>query len=187
MTAHASLPGPFLKALPCILIAALAAVPASAAPRHDREAIYSSPEAVRSAQEILAGMEYLAPGAYQSGRLDRETAAALRSFQRDHFLNATGALDAETMGLLTTHAPRTRIAGAAPAPPVATAAAAAAGSGPAGEPVGVAQADPAPVFAHDDGPVGREMPATASPIAALAALGTLLVAGGAALLRGRRG
>jgi hypothetical protein len=189
MTARVSIPGLLLRTLPGVLLVVLMATPVVGARRDPRGPIYRSPEAVRSAQEILVDMEYLRPGGFQSGRVDEETAAALRSFQRDHFIRPTGVLDFETMGMLTSHGLQHPVARGVPAPAVETTP----GTGPvaqapspAGEPVRVAQAGPEPAPAYYEEPAGREMPETASPIPAIAAVGVLLLAGGAALLRGRR-
>jgi hypothetical protein len=187
MTAPVPVSRSLLRTLPGVLLLFLMAAPVFGARRDPRGPIYRSPEAVRSAQEILVDMEYLKPGTFKPGEVDQETSAALRSFQRDHFIRATGVLDPETMGMLTSHGMQHPVARAVPAPPAAertaTAEPAAPAPAPAEEPARVAQAAPADY----EEPAGREMPETASPIPAIAAIGLLLLAGGAALLRGRRG
>ena len=69
-------------------------------PRGDRPAVSASPEGLmnpgsaRKVQEALRRSGYLNDA---SGELDTTTSAALRRFQHDHGLAATGAPDRETL------------------------------------------------------------------------------------------
>ena len=67
--------------------------------------VYTSPEAIKEAQEALVGLKFLKPGDYKAGEWDAATRQAARDFQRDHFLRPDGLLDRDTMALLTTHTP----------------------------------------------------------------------------------
>jgi len=67
---------------------------------------YTSPEAIREAQEALVALKYLDPEGHKKGEWDRPTRSAARDFQRDHFLRPDGWLDRDTLALLTTHRPR---------------------------------------------------------------------------------
>lgn len=53
---------------------------------------------IRRAQETLDGLGYRVGGV--DGRLGRQTRTAIRNFQRDKNLNATGELDRETLAAL---------------------------------------------------------------------------------------
>ena len=70
--------------------------------------VYTSPEAIQEAQEVLVALQYLEPAGHEKGEWDEPTRAAARGFQRDHFLRPDGRLDRDTMPLLMSHAPRTR-------------------------------------------------------------------------------
>ncbi|HXH28770.1 MAG TPA: peptidoglycan-binding domain-containing protein, partial [Candidatus Polarisedimenticolia bacterium] len=72
--------------------------PTAAANRSVRSGpIYSSAGAIEWAQTVLQANGWLAKGAYTPGRDDRATLQAIREFQREHYLRATGMLDPETV------------------------------------------------------------------------------------------
>jgi len=77
------------------------------APAHDRFPgfVYTSPEAIRQAQDILVLLKYLEPKRYKEGEWDKETRQATRDFQRDHFLRPNGQLDRDTLAVLLSHKP----------------------------------------------------------------------------------
>src|SRR5437867_12113941 len=70
-------------------------VPTAGAGGHDRFPgfVYTSPEAVKDAQEVLVALKYLKPAGYKEGDWDEKTQEATRDFQRDHFLRPDGRLD----------------------------------------------------------------------------------------------
>ena len=68
--------------------------------------VYTSPEAIKDAQEVLVALKYLKPAGYKEGDWDDKTQEATRDFQRDHFLRPDGRLDRDTMALLMSHKPR---------------------------------------------------------------------------------
>ncbi len=78
------------------------------APAHERFPgfVYTSPETIREAQQILVGLKYLEPGRFREGEWDTLTQRATRDFQRDHFLKPNGRLDRDTLALLLSHKPR---------------------------------------------------------------------------------
>jgi outer membrane protein OmpA-like peptidoglycan-associated protein len=80
------------------------------------DALYTSPKAIEEAQTILEQNDYLAPGRYNKGELDRATIAAITEFQGAHTVRKTGALNFDTMTVLWSHAkaPRAAVATAAP-------------------------------------------------------------------------
>lgn len=84
------------------------AVPTAGAGGHDRFPgfVYTSPEAIKDAQEVLVALKYLKPAGYKEGDWDEKTQEATRDFQRDHFLRPDGRLDRDTMALLMSHKPR---------------------------------------------------------------------------------
>jgi peptidoglycan hydrolase-like protein with peptidoglycan-binding domain len=61
---------------------------------------YETDRDVRHAQQMLADLGY--PGGHADGRLGPRTRTAIRNFQREHNLNATGDLNDETMSALDT-------------------------------------------------------------------------------------
>ena len=65
--------------------------------------VYTSPESIREAQEVLVALKYLEPRRHKTGEWDETTRAAARAFQRDHFLRPDGRLDRDTMALLMSH------------------------------------------------------------------------------------
>jgi len=77
-----------------------------------REASYASPVKIEDAQLILEQNEYLAPGSYHLGEMDRETIRAIVHFQGTHTLIQTGTLNSDTTALLWSHAmaPRPAVA-----------------------------------------------------------------------------
>lgn len=71
--------------------------------------VYSSPQAIEDAQEVLVALKYLeAAGGFKRGDWDAKTQEALRDFQRDHFLRPDGRLDRDTMAVLMSHKPPTK-------------------------------------------------------------------------------
>jgi len=82
--------------------------------------VYTSPESIREAQDILVGLKYLEPKRYREGEWDRETRRATRDFQRDHFLRPDGQLDRDTMAVLLSHRPRSEKQPPTADPPAAT-------------------------------------------------------------------
>ena len=70
--------------------------------------VYTSPEAIKDAQEILVLLKCLPPGGYKDGEWDVKTQEAAREFQRNHFLRPDGRLDRDTMALLMSHRPQPR-------------------------------------------------------------------------------
>jgi len=143
--------------------------------------IYSSPDAIRFAQEIFVADQILSPGSFEPGNRDGATIEALRTFQRRHYLRASGLIDPETMGMLNSHGV-TRIA-AVPADAPETIAevveeeesialTAAATESEIEEP------------AMEERPV-RAMPATGSPTILMLVLGGVLFAAGTLILTRR--
>src|SRR5262245_21872448 len=95
----------------CALGLALA-LPHAAARAGDRDRfpgfVYTSPEAIKDAQEALVALKYLKSGEYKEGEWDANSRKATREFQRDHFLRPDGRLDRDTMALLMSHKPRVK-------------------------------------------------------------------------------
>ena len=80
------------------------------------DTVYTSPKAIMEAQSILEQNDYLAPGSYRRGELDRMTIDAITEFQGAHTARRTGGLDFDTTALLWSHArgPQFAVATAAP-------------------------------------------------------------------------
>ena len=78
------------------------------------DAMQTSSKAIEDAQRILEQNQYLEPGSYRRGEMDRTTLSAIAHFQVAHTLRQTGALDFETAALLWSHAiaPPTPVAAA---------------------------------------------------------------------------
>jgi len=74
------------------------------------DAMYTSGNLIEDAQTILEQNDYLAPGSFRKGELDRTTIAAITEFQRTHVLGQTGALDYDTMAFLWSHAKAPQVA-----------------------------------------------------------------------------
>ena len=104
--------------------------------------------------------------------MDDATTNGLRAFQRQHLIPDSGVLDHETMAQLMSHLSAEEIA-LARAGQTDTGTGMAAGTG-AGQGAGQAGAS------------ARKMPETAGSVPLMAALGTLLMAGGFLLVRYRR-
>lgn len=137
--------------------------------------IYSSSEAIAYAQAILVKDGYLKAGGYAKGVQDEPTLRAVRQFQRNHFVRPSGQIDTDTMGLLTSHGPAAEPVAAVGADGK-TRAALATAPGQATN-----AAEPQGADRHDR--IARTMPVTDSTLTKEIALGALLAAGGAALLR----
>ena len=145
--------------------------------------IYSSPDAIRFAQEVLVADELLRSGSFEPGNRDRATIEALRTFQRHHYLRPTGLIDPETMGVLASHGV-TRIA-AVPEDALETIAEAVEEE----ESIALtASATESEIEepAMEETPV-RSMPTTGSPLVLMLVLGGALLAGGSLLLTRRHG
>jgi putative peptidoglycan binding protein len=86
------------------------ALPHAAAGDRDRFPgfVYTSPEAIKDAQDALVALKYLKAEEYKEGEWDAKSREATRDFQRDHFLRPDGRLDRDTMALLMSHKPRTK-------------------------------------------------------------------------------
>lgn len=154
----------------CLGLALLAAVGAVAPALGSSDGpLFTSPAEVREAQRILQQEKYLRPGASKPGQLDDATMGALRAFQTAHFLPATGRIDLDTMGSLVGHGLRQ-----------ASGRMAREGSGGTGSEERVA------LTAATGTAAGRSMPATGSPTVLAAAIGTLLIGAGLALIYLRR-
>jgi outer membrane protein OmpA-like peptidoglycan-associated protein len=80
------------------------------------DGLYTSPKAIGEAQTILEQNDYLAPGRYNKGQLDRATIDAITEFQGAHTVRQTGALNYDTMVVLWSHAKTPRVAVATAAP-----------------------------------------------------------------------
>jgi peptidoglycan hydrolase-like protein with peptidoglycan-binding domain len=95
---------------------------AISAPAHERFPVfvYTSPETIREAQQILVGLKYLEPERYKAGEWDKGTQRATRGFQRDHFLRPNGQLDRDTLAVLLSHKRRPGESPLTAAPPAAT-------------------------------------------------------------------
>ena len=159
--------------------------------------VYSSPDAIRFAQEILVADRILLPGSFEPGDRDRATIEALRTFQRRHYLRTTGLIDPETMGMLTSHG-MTRIAAVPEEAPVEIAETMET-SGDAPETIAEAVEEQESIAltadaaeseieepAIEETPV-RAMPTTGSPTVLMLVLGGLLFAAGGLLLTRRQG
>ncbi|MCZ6697156.1 MAG: peptidoglycan-binding domain-containing protein [Acidobacteria bacterium] len=159
--------------------------------------VYSAPDAIRFAQGILVADQILRPGSFEPGDRDRATIAALRTFQRRHYLRPTGLIDPETMGVLTSHG-MTRIA-AVPGEAKLEIAERMETPGEAAETIAEVVeeeesiAQPGDVTeseieepATEEEPV-RAMPTTGSPTVLMLVLGGVLFAAGSLLLTRRHG
>ncbi len=159
--------------------------------------IYSSPDAIRFAQEVLVADHLLRPGSFEPGDRDRATIEALRTFQRRHYLRATGLIDPETMGTLASHGV-TRIA-AVPADAPIEIAETMETSGGAPDAIAETVEEEESIAltaaateseieepAMEETPV-RAMPATGSPTVLMLVVGGILLAGGSLLLTRRHG
>jgi len=83
----------------------LSGMPLYASSQDDSVAAFHGKQDVAETQGILQYMGLLAPGSYRQGEMDAATIAALKHFQRDHTLRATGEIDRETMTQLLQHQP----------------------------------------------------------------------------------
>ncbi len=159
--------------------------------------IYSSPDAIRFVQEVLVADHLLRPGSFEPGDRDRATIEALRTFQRHHYLRATGLIDPETMGMLASHGVA-RIAAVPEDAPIEIAATMET-SGSAPETIAEAVEEEESIAltaavteseieepAMAETPV-RAMPSTGSPTILMLVLGGILLAGGSLLLTRRHG
>ena len=141
---------------------------------------------ISDAQRILVANGYLQAGGYRSAVLDSHTSAAVKDFQRAHFLPVDGDLDPDTIGMLTSHRPRAVLAQARPARLAYGAEAMTPGTAAADQSQ-PAQAERTGTQDRVSGAgASRKMPATASSIPFFAGLGGLLLIAGVALLRRRR-
>jgi hypothetical protein len=127
--------------------------------------VYTSTADIQVAQRVLLSEHFLKPGRYTAGRMDDATIDALRAFQRQHLVPDSGLLDHETMAQLMSHQ-------------AAQESSARAGRTDTGTTVAQGIGQP--------GGSTRKMPETAGSAPLLAALGTLLMAGGLLLVRYRR-
>ena len=75
--------------------------------------VYTSPEAIKDAQDVLVALKYLPREGYTEGVWDTNTREATQAFQREHFLRPDGRLDRDTMAVLMSHRPRTNPPGGA--------------------------------------------------------------------------
>jgi hypothetical protein len=132
--------------------------------------VYTSNGDIQVAQKVLLSEHFLKPGHYTAGRMDDATTDALRAFQRQHLIPDSGILDHETMAQLMSHLSAQEVAQARAGQ---TDSGAAMGQG-TGQGVGSASRS------------ARRMPETAGSVPLMAALGTLLMAGGFLLVRYRR-
>jgi hypothetical protein len=146
--------------------------------------LYTTPEAVTDAQDILVKLHYLRPDSYTTGVRDFATTRAIVAFQDDHAVDGTGKLDFDTMALLMSHGPGGHAMAKAPAKTETIARA----TVPAEEPKApVVEAPPAPVVTPAPAPqppppapavMERTMPETDAPIAFIAGSGVLLLVAG---------
>ena len=97
-----------LAAIGALGLTLVLSLPAVQAGEHGRFPgfVYTSPEAIKDAQEVLVVLKYLLPAVYKEGEWDVKTREAARGFQRDHFLRPDGRLDRDTMAVLMSHKPR---------------------------------------------------------------------------------
>src|SRR5262245_9297250 len=65
--------------------------------------LYTSSQPIMEAQSVLKAEHYLPAAEPRTGKMDGPTVKALKDFQRDHFIPASGRLDQETMAQLATH------------------------------------------------------------------------------------
>jgi len=166
------------------LLVLVLATPSHGAILHQDSPLFASASSIDEAQRILASLGYLRAGEYKGGRLDDDTLAAIRDFQRSHFLQVHGFLDPDTMAMLTSHETRRMMArGRMPgsAAPVAEEMASR-GARPTGQNEGAGRGTQTSTYTRSS----REMPATASPIPLLTGLGGLLSAAGLFLCRRKR-
>ena len=89
-----------------LLAGALGASPSALGHERFPVFVYTSPETIREAQDILLSLKYLEAKHYKEGEWDKETREATRDFQRNHFLRPNGLLDRDTMAVLLSHKPR---------------------------------------------------------------------------------
>jgi peptidoglycan hydrolase-like protein with peptidoglycan-binding domain len=152
-----------------LLVVGGALMPAFGAVGGSDGPMFTSPGEIREAQRILEQEKYLRPGAGRPGQMDDATMAALRAFQRAHFLRATGLIDLDTMGSLVGHGLRQSSGRMART-----------GSG------GRRSEERVALTAATETASGRTMPATGSPTLLAAAIGTLLIGAGLAIIYLRR-
>jgi putative peptidoglycan binding protein len=135
--------------------------------------VYTSAGDIQVAQKVLLSEHFLKPGHYTAGRMDDATVDALRGFQRQHSIPDSGILDHETMAQLMSHLSAQEIAQArAGQTDTGTANGQGESTGQAGAGANAGNA--------------RRMPETAGSVPLMAAIGTLLMAGGFLLVRYRR-
>jgi putative peptidoglycan binding protein len=151
------------------LLAFLLTAPALARTGDYYGPVYTSAGDIQAAQTVLLSEHFLKPGHYTAGRMDDATIDALRAFQRQHFIPDSGVLDHETMAQLMSHLSAQEVARAR------------AGQTDMGTAMGQGTAQ-----AGGSAGNARRMPETAGSVPLMAALGTLLMAGGFLLLRYRR-
>ena len=156
-----------------LLLASLSPAPSLGSHEAETGPPYVNNENIAVAQRILVSENLLKSGGFTQGKLDQGTIQALLAFQRSHGIEPSGVLDPETLGMLTSHEQRIVVAREP------------------GQPIQVArQVEPMRKFEPAAQPQAepvteRTMPKTASPLPLLAAIGALLIAGGATLLRRR--
>lgn len=149
-----------------------AVAPAFAAVGGSDGPMFTSPGEIREVQRILEQEKYLRPGTHKSGQLDDATVEALRAFQAAHFLPTTGQVDFDTMSSLVGHGLRQGSGRMAR-------------SGAGG--TGTARSEERVALTSATGTAsGRSMPATGSPTLLAAAIGTLLIGAGLAIIHLRR-
>jgi peptidoglycan hydrolase-like protein with peptidoglycan-binding domain len=97
-----------LGALGSVGLALALYLPAAPADGRDRFPgfVYTSPETIREAQQVLVALRYLKPASFKEGDWDATTRESARDFQRDHFLRPDGRLDRDTLAVLMSHRPR---------------------------------------------------------------------------------
>jgi peptidoglycan hydrolase-like protein with peptidoglycan-binding domain len=166
----------WLPACLVLLAVVLCSGPATASTIESLGSGGPSADLVSRAQARLQHDGYLKAGTYTSGSFDSATIEALERFQTDHFVPASGALDPDSIALLTTHA---RIGGGLAAG--RTPQESVAGVHPRSVPQEEETVTLAARSTVRQDP-GRTMPETAGSSLPVVAAGALLLAAGTALL-----